>query len=326
MRRSRPITWEEVKVGVVLIGSLVLLAAGIFFIGNTGSVFGERYQLVTLMHSAAGLVPGAAVQLAGQPVGQVARISFVAPENRPESGEGLEVWLAVNRDVRDQIRGDSRARIRTMGLLGDRIIDIEPGSADAPVLEPGDTLMTAEVLDYSELLDEASSAVVSLTRLVRSLDELTQDLLAGEGTVGQLFVNRDLYDQLVGLSGDLSRLLQGVNAGEGTLGRMAQDDELYDRIVSAVASLDSMTAKLARGEGSLGRLIESDSLYRSLAGAASRSDSLIAGLRAGEGSIGQLIVDETLYEELLRMVVELNNILSDLRAQPDKYIPPITVF
>jgi phospholipid/cholesterol/gamma-HCH transport system substrate-binding protein len=326
MRRSRPITWEEVKVGVVLIGSLVLLAAGVFFIGNTGSVFGERYQLVTLMHSAAGLVPGAAVQLAGQPVGQVSRISFISPENRPASGEGLEVWVAVNRGVQDQIRSDSRARIRTMGLLGDRIIDIEPGSPDTRILEPGDTLAAAAVLDYSELLDEASSAVVSLTRLVRSLDELTQDLLAGEGTVGQLFVNRDLYDQLVNLSGDLSSLLRGVNAGEGTLGRMAKDDELYDRVVNAVASLDSMTAKLARGEGSLGRLIESDSLYRSLAGAASRSDSLIAGLRAGEGSIGQLIVDETLYEELLRMVVELNNILSDLRAQPDKYLPPITVF
>jgi phospholipid/cholesterol/gamma-HCH transport system substrate-binding protein len=300
MRRSRPITWEEVKVGVVLIGSLVLLAAGVFFIGNTGSVFGERYQLVTLMHSAAGLVPGAAVQLAGQPVGQVSRISFISPENRPASGEGLEVWVAVNRGVQDQIRSDSRARIRTMGLLGDRIIDIEPGSPDTRILEPGDTLAAAAVLDYSELLDEASSAVVSLTRLVRSL--------------------------LVNLSGDLSSLLRGVNAGEGTLGRMAKDDELYDRVVNAVASLDSMTAKLARGEGSLGRLIESDSLYRSLAGAASRSDSLIAGLRAGEGSIGQLIVDETLYEELLRMVVELNNILSDLRAQPDKYLPPITVF
>ena len=326
MRRSSAVTWEEVKVGVILIVSVALLAAGIFFIGNTGSVFGERYQLVTLMRSAAGLVPGAAVQLAGQPVGQVSRITFISPEDRPASGEGLQVWLAVNRGVQSQIRSDSRARIRTMGLLGDRIIDIEPGSPDARILEEGDTLVAAEVLDYSELLDEASTAVVSLTRLVRSMDELTQDLLAGEGTVGQLFVNRRLYDELVGLSSDLSRLLQGVNAGEGTLGRMAKDEELYDRIVSAVAALDSMTAKLSRGEGSLGKLIESDSLYRSLAGAASRSDSLIAGLRAGEGSIGQLIVDESLYEELLRMVVELNNILSDLRAQPDKYIPPITVF
>lgn len=326
MRRSRPITWEEVKVGVILMGSLVLLASGVFFIGNTGSVFGERYQLVTLMRSAAGLVPGAAVQLAGQPVGQVSRITFIAPEDRPASGEGLEVWLAVNRGVQTQIRSDSRARVRTMGLLGDRIIDIEPGSPDAQVLAPGDTLEAAEVLDYSALLDEASTAVVSLTRLVRSLDELTDDLLAGEGTVGQLFVNRDLYDRLVTVSDDFSTLLRGVNAGEGTLGRMAKDDELYDRIVEAVGALDSITAKLARGEGSLGRLIESDSLYRSLSGAASRSDSLIASLRAGEGSIGQLIVDEALYEELLRMVVELNNILADLRANPDKYIPPITVF
>ena len=120
MRRSRPITWEEVKVGVLLIVALALLATGIFFIGNTGNVFGDRYQLVTLMRSAAGLVPGAAVQVAGQPVGQVSRIAFIDPEGRPATGEGVAVWLAVNREVRDQIRTDSRARIRTQGLLGDR--------------------------------------------------------------------------------------------------------------------------------------------------------------------------------------------------------------
>jgi phospholipid/cholesterol/gamma-HCH transport system substrate-binding protein len=236
------------------------------------------------------------------------------------------VWLAINRQVRSQIRTDSRARIRTLGLLGDRIIDIEPGSPGARTLESGDTLVAAEVFDYAELLDEASTAVVSLTDLVRSLDALTRDLLAGEGTVGQLLVNRDLYDHLVGMSGDLSRLLASVNSGEGALGRLVKDDELYDRLLGAMESLDSVTAKLARGEGSLGRLLDSDSLYESLAGAASSTDSLLAGLRSGEGSMGQLIVDEALYEELLRMIVELNSILADLRANPDKYIPPIKVF
>jgi len=326
MRRSRPITWEEVKVGVLLIVALAALATGIFLIGDTGNVFGDRYQLVTLMRSAAGLVPGAAVQVAGQPVGQVSRIAFIDPEGRPATGEGVAVWLAVNREVRDQIRTDSRARIRTQGLLGDRIIDIEPGSPEAAILQPGDTLIAAEVLGYAELLNEASDAVVSLTQLVRSVEELTRDLLSGEGTLGQLIVNRTLYDQLVELGDELSQFLSSVNTGEGALGRMIKDEELYDRLLGTVTSLDSVTARLARGEGTLGRLLASDSLYESLADMASRSDSLVAGLRAGEGSIGQLLVDEGLYEELLRMVVELNNILADLRADPEKYIPPIKVF
>lgn len=309
-----------------MIAALLLLAAGIFFIGNIGSVFGNRYQLITLMNSAAGLAPGAAVQLAGQPVGQVARIAFIDPQDRPPTGEGLAVWLAIDRRVQGQIRSDSRARVRTMGLLGDRIIDIEPGGADGRVLSEGDTLQAAGVFDYSELLDEASAAVGSLSRLVRSLDEITRDLLAGEGTMGQLLVNRELYDRLTELGSDLSRLLSSVNAGEGSLGKMVKDEQLYERLLRAVASLDTITARVARGEGSLGRLLDSDSLYDALAGAARRSDSLITGLQAGQGSIGRLIVDESLYEELLRMVVELNNILADLRAQPEKYIPPITVF
>lgn len=326
MRRSTPITWEQLRVGVVVLVALALLAAGIVFIGQTGHVFGDRYRLVTLLRSGAGLTPGAAVQVAGQNVGQVDRIEWIEPDLRPPTGEAVAVWLAVNREAQEQIRADSRARLRTQGLLGDRVVDIRPGSPEARVLGSGDTVPSAEPLDYQEILEQASGAVTSLTELTDRLEELTRRALEGEGTLGQLVTDETLYRRLTGLSAELERFLDRASDGEGTLGQLMTDRRLYDRLVSLTTSLDSVTARVARGEGTLGRLVGDDSLYRELRSVAVRSDSLLARLEEGRGSAGRLLEDERLYEELLKTLTDFNALLEDVRREPRKYVPPVEVF
>lgn len=326
MRRPTPVTWEQLRVGALLLVTLALLALGIFFVGQVGNVFGDRYRLVTLMESSAGLVPGAAVQLAGQNVGQVDRIEWIEPGDRPETGETVAVWLAVNGEVRTQIRSDSRARLRTQGLLGDRIIDIRPGSAGADVLQPGDTLPSDAALDYQQILEQASGAVTSLTRLTGRLETLTRRLLEGKGSLGRLVTDETLYRRLTSLSQELTTFLQAARDGEGSLGRLLADRELYDRMVAVTASLDTLTAGIDQGRGSLGRLVASDSLYRDLRSVAVRSDSLLRRLEEGRGSAGRLMADERLYEELLRTLTDFNALLADLREQPRRYIPPVEIF
>jgi phospholipid/cholesterol/gamma-HCH transport system substrate-binding protein len=236
------------------------------------------------------------------------------------------VWLAISARVQDQIRQDSRARVRTQGLLGDRLIDIEPGSPDSPVLVQGDTLGAAPALSYEELLGQGADAVQSLTTLSNDLTETLGRVAAGEGSLGRLLVDDDLYGGLVLLNENLNALIGPVLAGEGVFGRLLQDEELYDRLVSATVRMDSVTAAVVEGDGTLGRLIRSDSLYLALAGSAGRADSLLALLESGDGSMGRLITDDQLYEELLKTIVDLNAFLLDVRQNPKKFIPPIKVF
>lgn len=326
MRRGERITWEQVRAGAVILAGLLILAVGLFLVGRTGHVFGERYRLVTLMHTAQGLVRGAAVQLAGQNVGQVDEVQLIEPGRRPPGGEAVAVWLAVNREVQSQIRADSEARLRTQGLLGDRVIDIRPGTAEASVLADGDTLRAAGSLDLDRVFEEGAAAVSDLAVVASDLADLTRRLLAGEGTLGQLVVDDALYSRSVELAVALEALLDGASDPGTTLGRLLADDQLYRSVSGAVASLDSLAEELARGNGTLGRLLTSDSLYVALLSAVERSDSMLARLEAGEGSAGQLLADERLYEELLGTVGELNRILAELRAEPRRYIPPIEVF
>jgi phospholipid/cholesterol/gamma-HCH transport system substrate-binding protein len=313
-------------VGILLLAALTLLSVSVFLIGDTGHVFGQRYRLVVLVRSAAGLVPGAAVQLAGQNVGQVDEVAFIQPDARPATGEAVEVWLAINTEVRSQIRSDSRAQVRTQGLLGDRLIDIRPGSSDARVLQPGDTIPSAGSLDYDALLAEGASAVSDLVEVTGNLSDLTGRLLEGQGTFGRLVADETLYDQVATLAASLDTLIAEASAPGTALMRLLRDDTLYTSLRSAVASFDTVAGALARGEGTVGRLFRDDSLYLELRGTLLRSDSLLAALQQGEGSAGRLLADEALYEELLRTVVELNALLADVRADPERYVPPVTVF
>lgn len=326
MKRSTPVTWEQLRVGVVMLIALALLAVGIVLVGQVGHVFGDRYRIVMLTRSGAGLTPGAAVQVAGQNVGQVERIEWIEPEHRPPSGAAVALWLAVNREAQEQIRADSRAHLRTQGLLGDRVVDIRPGSPDARVLDSGDTLPSAEPLDYQVILEEASGAVTSLTELTRRLEELTRRTLEGEGSLGRLVTDETLYRRLTGLSSELQRFLDRASDGEGTLGQLLTDRRLYDRLVSLTASLDSVTVRVVRGEGTLGRLVGDDSLYTELRSVAVRSDSLLRRLEEGRGSAGRLLEDERLYEELLKTLTDFNALLDDVRRDPRKFVPPVKVF
>lgn len=319
-------TWEQVRVGIFLIIVLAMGTTALVLIGRSGNVFGERYQLVTLVRSAAGLVPGAEVQLAGQAVGQVDRVVLILPEDRPEGGEAVALWLNVRVSVQSQIREDSRAQVRTQGLLGDRLIDIRPGSAGARILQDGDTLHAASSVDFDALIAEGSEAVGDLVEITSNLAELTRGVLEGEGTIGRLVTDAALYDRLVSLAGSMDTLVAVAADADGPVMRMLEDESLYLSIRSTLTSLDSVAAGVARGEGSLGRMLTTDSLYAALLGSITRMDSLLASLESGEGAMGRLFTDPVLYEELLKTMVDFGSLLEAVREDPERFVPEVSVF
>ena len=326
MRRGTPMTWEQVRVGTFLIIVLAMGTTALVLIGRSGNVFGERYQLVTLVRSAAGLVPGAEVQVAGQAVGQVDRVVLIPPEDRPESGQAVALWLNVRVSVQSQIREDSRAQVRTQGLLGDRLIDIRPGSAGARILQDGDTLHAASSVDFDALIAEGSEAVGDLVEITSNLAELTRGMLEGEGTIGRLVTDAALYDRLVSLAVSMDTLVAVAADADGPVMRMLEDESLYLSIRSTLTSLDSVAAGVARGEGSLGRMLTTDSLYAALLGSITRMDSLLANLESGEGAMGRLFTDPVLYEELLKTMVDFGSLLEAVREDPERFVPEVSVF
>ncbi|HEX8953498.1 MAG TPA: MlaD family protein, partial [Polyangia bacterium] len=110
----------EIKVGLFVVGALVLGAIGVLLLGKSRHVFEPRVHLHATFADVAGLVQGAPVRVSGVNVGIVSQIMFVHAEPRPQ----ISVDLQISRAAIGLVRADSVARISGQGLLGDKIVEI----------------------------------------------------------------------------------------------------------------------------------------------------------------------------------------------------------
>jgi phospholipid/cholesterol/gamma-HCH transport system substrate-binding protein len=330
--RRRTFEWKQARVAALMMLAALLLAYGIYRVGKVFDVFASRYELSVLVPSALGLREGAPVTLAGQRIGQVRNIDFI-PVERKIGGNNLRLVLAISDEVQEQIRMDSQAFLRTQGLLGDKFVDIEPGTPGARILQPGDTLPAGRSVDMDEFMTTAARALEQATSMVADLRDLTGGLIRGEGTAGLLLQDNRLYADLSGVTVELRRTLAEINRADGTFGRLIHDPTLYHRMHAAITRVDSLGALILHGNGSISMLLRSDSLYRSMIGTLSVADSTVvdfAGfvrrMTQGQGSMQKLMTDPALYDEFLKAVVDVQTLINDIRLNPTKYRPSIRVF
>jgi phospholipid/cholesterol/gamma-HCH transport system substrate-binding protein len=318
MKRSAIITWDQFRVGGVIVVALVILGLAAYKLGQAANLFTKRYELVVFLPNANGLREGGSVTLAGQLVGTVKKIEFLPVDF--DSTRNLRITARIDRSLREQIRKDSEARLRTMGLLGDKVLDISPGTPRFGVLQPGDTIRVATALDYEAVLAKAAGAVDDVVGLTHDLRTVTAGLAQGRGTVGQLLTNRAMYDQMTGAMARANALFAGLQNPNGTFGRMLNDPLLYNRLTSAIGTLDSTLMALNSSQGSMGKLLRDTTLYANLVGIAQGADSLMTMLSSSDGFVGKMLTDQTLYDQLNKLTTDLGEVLTDVRRDPRRYM------
>ncbi|MGE5731718.1 MAG: MlaD family protein [Gemmatimonas sp.] len=317
MKRSSFVTWEQLKVGVVILAALGVLAIAIYKLGQAANLFHRRYELIAYLPNANGLVAGGTVLVAGQFAGTIKSIDFLPVDN--DTTRNLRLRMAVDASLRDQVRSDSKAKVRTLGLLGDKVIDISIGTPRYGVLRDGDTIAVAPSLDYEAVLAQAAGAVNDMVDLTHDLRALTNGILNGKGTVGQLMTNRALYDQFVGTMSRANTMLTKLQNPNGTFARLLDDPTLYNRFISVVTSADSLVVSLNDKNGTIGKLLRDDSLYTHFVSMAQAGDSIMKALSNGQGPVARLLNDPTLYDRLNKLTTDLGTILEDVRKDPHRY-------
>ncbi len=317
MKRSSFITWDQLKVGVLIILALLILAVAVVKLGQAGNLFGKRYTLVAFVANASGLRVGGPVTVAGQLAGSVKEIDFLPVD--ADTTRNLRLVVEVDRKLSEQVRRDSRAKIKTLGLLGDKVFDISPGTPGYRTLHEGDTLVIGPSIDYEAVVQQASGAIGEVVDLTRDLKQVTGGITRGEGTIGQLVTNRALYDQLNSTLARTSSIMARLENPRGTIGRLLEDPALYHSLNRTIAAADTVISQISSGDGSIGRLLRDDTLYVHLVSVVARADSLVGVMSRGTGSVQKLFTDQQLYDQLLKTVTELNTVLIDVRRDPQRY-------
>jgi|SRR4051812_40322565 phospholipid/cholesterol/gamma-HCH transport system substrate-binding protein len=317
MKRSSFITWDQLKVGLMILAAMGVLGVAIYKLGQAANLFSKRYELIAFLPNANGLRQGGTVLVAGQFAGTIKAIEFLPVDN--DTTKNLRLRLAVDQELHNQIRGDSKAKVRTMGLLGDKVIDISIGTPRYSELRDRDTIAMAQSLDYEAVLAQAAGAVNDMVDLTHDMRKITSGLVSGQGTIGQLLTNRQMYDEAVGTMNRANQMLARFQNPNGTIAKLLDDPTLYNRFVGVMTSADSLVLALNDRNGTVGRLLRDSTLYVSLTHMAQAGDSLSKMLTDPNGSINRLLTDQTLYDRVNKLTTDISALLDDVKRDPHKY-------
>jgi phospholipid/cholesterol/gamma-HCH transport system substrate-binding protein len=309
---KKQLAWSKLKVGIVISVALAALLVTVLFSGDILNIMSPKELIRIDFRDVRGLRRGSPVWFSGLEVGSVKSIDL-----HPKYG--TVVSISVDRDVLGYLKKDSHATIQTMGLLGDKYIELSSGSPEAPALQLRE--MVTGVTETGALDVIATGAVLlqKMNDVVGQLGTIVEMIGKGEGTVSLLLKDPSLYNNLKDASWRVSEMTAALQSRKSTLGKLMGDDLLYNKLVSATESMETFSYKLNNGQGTLNRLVEDPELYENLAQASGRISSILQKVESGEGTAGALISDEELAQELKGTIRELKEITADIKKNPKKY-------
>jgi len=186
------------RLGAFIVATLAILVGGIFVIGGKQYLFSSTYQLKAQFDNVEGLDAGADVRLGGVHSGTVRDI--VLPH---KTGEKVTVVMDLGKSTHEIIKQDSVVTIETEGLLGNQYLAISFGSETSANVRDGDTLASHAPLEMADLLnkmsgimDSSQQAIQNATGATANLQSISAKINNGQGTVGALVNDKQLYANL----------------------------------------------------------------------------------------------------------------------------------
>ena len=352
------------RVGIFVLVSVLAFLGTIYALGARARLFESRYTIYADFTQVAGLADGATVRLAGIQIGRVSNITLSS-----EPGGKVRVAMSVARQYGNRIRKNSIARVATQGLLGDKIVEISVGTAETPPVQAGEVLATldpfeitdafaqsaetikgvtalaeslrktAETLNQSGLIEDASAAVKTARALADSLGKdasatlksargvteragrLVDQIEQGRGWAHALLyeepealrrLNTVIEQRLVALMDRIGRAAEANPGEDGLLVALLFDPKyraLLDEVRDAARNLRVVSDRVLGGRGMLGSLVKDEADDGGLRRAIQDLQATLVNVKQitdkindGEGTLGALVADPTVYERLLSIL------------------------
>ena len=288
----------EAKVGLLVLGSSVILLWMTVVVGKFDFGKPEGYRVIALFDSVAGLDAKAAVRMAGVQIGSVEKVEL-------QDGQA-KLTIRIDPDVK--VPRGAEAAVKTMGLLGDKYVDLvppsrtgvpgEPGRERAGVYQDGERIeSTASPSDADKLITQLSAiaddvkqvtaslrSVFGSKRGERSMDDILHDLRETTANIKEFsYALRGDGSEVVMRLNELVQNLNGVvNDNKDNLKVSLENiKEATKSAEMALASIENVSERIDRGEGTLGKLVNDDGMYDNI-------DSAAKGLSEYVGRVERL--------------------------------------
>ncbi|MCF8243163.1 MAG: MlaD family protein [Melioribacteraceae bacterium] len=256
--------FKGARLGLFIFLGTILLVLSIFLIGNKESLFVTSIHIKAFFTDVQGLKTGAPVRLSGYDIGSVSNISMA------EDTTGLVVVdMRIDEELKDFVRIDSKASIETEGLVGKKIIIITPGSPQFEVVSNGSIIESKTPISITEIIIETQEIMSYMKEITRDFAEIADKINRGEGTVGKLLTDDELYTSTVDITKSADESLNEMTAKlteitDFVLGFSGSVENIFNNLDSTVTDIRSLLDNVEKGEGVLGALIADRSAYDSI--------------------------------------------------------------
>lgn len=258
------------KLGVFIFLGSVLLIIGIFMLGNKDQLFVSTFTAKAYFKNTEGLRNGASVRFGGIDVGAVKEIKIM-----PDTTGLVEVSMRIKSEIKRFIKKDSHASIETEGLVGNKVVVISMGSANADIIEDNGTILSREPISFADVIIE-TQGILSYTK------EMTKNL---------------------------SEIIARVNQGEGTIGKILNDEELYKAATSITRTADKSLTSLTEDLRNIINLFDElgrgvETIVKNTNNVVTDIDTLLKGVSEGKGILGTLMTDQGTEGKSINKILE----------------------
>jgi phospholipid/cholesterol/gamma-HCH transport system substrate-binding protein len=306
------------KVGAFVTAASLAFAGVILFFGEI-PIHKDTTEYYAYFKNVAGLSKGADVRVAGVKVGKVKEITF-------ESGK-VKVVLEIKKNV--PIYSDAVAKIESLGLLGDKYVEIDPGHPTAGLLKPHAVIAyTKPPVDTSKLIEALTQTSKDIDKLSKSLyalveenrrelTELVRNLNLLAANLNQLTEeNRENIKQTLEnikvLAANLNRSLPELTRNYSLLAKNLNDlvtdtkpqlKETLKNLASLSRTLNEEVPKLVKSVKETSDVFAQNKSH--IEETLKNLAQITEKINRGKGTLGRLVNDRKLYKELTKSVQAL---------------------
>ena len=235
---------KAIIVGIFLAVGLVVFVIGILTLGSAQKTFSKSIHISATFDDVAGLKKGNNVWFSGVKVGTISDVHFTGPSQ-------VSVKMSVDEASQQYIHRNAGVKISSDGLIGNKIIVIDGGSPQAPVVQDGDVLQVEKIASTDDMLKTLQQNNENILAITKDFKELSHRILQGKGTVGALLADSTMGLQLRSAMRNLDATTQSaarmavqldnfskkINTKGGLADKMLTDTITFNKIQASIAQL-----------------------------------------------------------------------------------------
>ena len=275
-------TSNNFRLGIFVAAGTAILVAALYLIGSNRSIFSNTIKISSQFYNVNGLMAGNNVRYAGIDIGTVDKIMI-------ENDSSVNVYMVIEKKHAKFIRKNAVASVGTDGLMGNKLININPGSQTSPLIQNGDVIASLRPVENDEMIRTLNTTNENLEAITNDLRNFTsrlnkdkgilkliEDSVAAENVRATLGAIRNAAENANQITLQLNRLATGLNNGEGLAGALLKDTVMTFELQAALKNLQQATDSINKISADMsafsGRLNDEDGLLYAVT-----SDSLLTG-------------------------------------------------